>query len=75
MNWLFVALTLTAPAQAGWFKGFCERHLVADDPWPFAKVSSSELIKMFRDEPDSDVTKELEYRMRAGMLTLSESGK
>jgi hypothetical protein len=41
---LLIAILITlAPAEsarAGWWQSFCERHLIADDPYQFETVAS-----------------------------------
>lgn len=72
---IIIAALYTLPAQAGvreWFKGFCERHLIADDPWPLAKESSRMLLIYVRNLDNSVALAELEYRRRHGLLTPAE---
>jgi len=56
---LLLSLAVSA-AQAGWFQDFCERHLIADDPYQFEQTDLAYLIQFYdrlkmrasRDSPD-----------------------
>jgi hypothetical protein len=39
-----LALLIAMPAQAGWFSDFCQRHLIADDPYQFEQTSENLLV-------------------------------
>lgn len=69
---LFLSVLLgSTPAQAdlkGAFKRFCERHIVASDPWPFAESDANELIQIYIHTRDQDVENELRFRIQAKML-------
>lgn len=43
MKLLLIAL-LSSYANAGWWTNWCERHLIADDPYQFETVSSEYII-------------------------------
>jgi hypothetical protein len=34
-------------AQAGWFKDFCTKHLIADDPYQFEQTDLSRLVRYY----------------------------
>jgi hypothetical protein len=53
----------------------CEKMLIGPDPYPYAEVSSYDLIRVCRDQPHNctdDMLKELDYRLHAGMLMPEE---
>lgn len=78
---LLLSLLFTTHAHAGWFKSWCERKLVADDPYQFETASTDWVIKQFtfmqtRDRwktlPEQDaglyaiLRRELEIRIQYG---------
>lgn len=40
-----ILLLAISVAHAGWFSDFCERHLVANDPYQFEQTSSEFLMQ------------------------------
>jgi hypothetical protein len=54
-------------------KDFCAKHLIARDPWPFAKESSQSLIFLLRETGEEGVANELSFRLSAGMLSGAEA--
>jgi hypothetical protein len=34
-------------AQAGWFQDFCERHLVAEDPYQYEELTVEQLVSVY----------------------------
>jgi hypothetical protein len=34
-------------SEAGWFKDFCERHLIADDPYQFEQTDLTRLVRYY----------------------------
>jgi hypothetical protein len=73
MSTLFIlALSLSTPAHAGRWSSFCEKHLVAKDPYPFAEFETRNLLEIYQSSLDRHVREELLYRERANMLSEHE---
>lgn len=45
---LVLAFAVSVRAHAGWWTDFCERHLIADDPYQFETASTEWLIREVR---------------------------
>lgn len=56
-----------------WVHNFCAKYLVADDPAPYAKESTGYLISFYLYNPTEAVQKELEVRLKSGLLTEAEA--
>lgn len=53
------------PSHAGWFQEFCERHLIADDPYQFESYSLETLAEMYQSEGATcSWRKQKTYRLR-----------
>ncbi len=65
----FFALIMPTEASTGWWTDFCQRHLVAEDPQPFADYSFDSLIEIYFNDHDTKCLDEILYRLRAGLLT------
>jgi hypothetical protein len=65
MTGLLLALTIST-AHAGqlsdWWRGFCERHLIANDPWPYADETNDWLIERYNLTGDEQIALELRAR-------------
>jgi len=70
---LLAIYLLPQPSYAGWFNNFCQRHLIADDPHPYAEESSDVLLNAYRFERNVTALHELVFRLRAGMLKEREA--
>ncbi len=44
---LATALLISLPASGGWFRNFCERHLIADDPYEYEDDSIEQLVSAY----------------------------
>lgn len=71
---ILLALMLST-ANAGWFRDWCERNLVGEDPWPFAEMTTDDLFAFHRRKPDWDITRELVWRYRFGLMDGYERAK
>jgi hypothetical protein len=49
MTFIIAALLISSPVMASepWWQGFCERHLIADDPYQFEGLSNDRLISLY----------------------------
>lgn len=77
---MIVLLTLLLAAQytqagriSDWWRGFCERNLVADDPYQFENLSVPELVYIFdtgsaREVVVREMTKRLEWDAKGIIL-------
>lgn len=70
---LILAISITSvTAQAGWWKNFCERHLVGDDPYQFEHLTVEQLVAAyFTFGPSKVLGDEIQKRL-AGELTYEE---
>ncbi len=49
MIYLLVILGLSSsPASGGWFKDFCSRHLIGDDPHQYFHVKTEDLLVAYK---------------------------
>jgi hypothetical protein len=56
-----------------WWRGFCEQHLIATDPLPYADVPTEMLLwSLESGGRDQQVLAELEQRLQAGRLTWAD---
>lgn len=39
--------TASIPAMAGWWKDFCERHLIAENPYQYMDLSVDQLVDAY----------------------------
>jgi hypothetical protein len=69
---LVLALSLSTPAHAGWWAGFCEKHLIAQDPYPYAEFATRNLLEIYQGAFNRQVREELLFRLRANMLSEPE---
>lgn len=69
---LLMLLALSTHAHAGWFKDFCSRHLVAEDPHPYAELHTRHLFEVYRLNSEKKILDEIVFRLRTGMMTESE---
>ncbi len=69
---LLAAIFFSHFAHAGWLKDFCAKHLVANDPFPYAEVKTEQLLTIYSINHDGTVREELEFRRDAWMLTQAE---
>jgi hypothetical protein len=67
MNLILAVFLFLSPAHAGWLKDFCERHIVADDPYPYAEYGTKDLVAMYEASRDRLILKELIYRFDIGL--------
>lgn len=72
MKFILIAI-MASSAQAGWWSTFCEKYLVADDPWPMAEMPTEKLLLSYDRKPTEHVLKELVYRLRHDMLSTEEA--
>lgn len=72
MPLLLVVLMSSASTSANWLKDICARYLVAETPYPYADHDSSKLIEMYELTGDAEMQKELNFRLRAGMLEIDQ---
>ena len=77
-----IALLFSALINKAWMTArepvnrFCERHLIAEDPWPFAEHSNDQLLVILEQGgPSPMVQRELEYRRAQGLLTPAEQDR
>jgi hypothetical protein len=68
---LLIASFFTPPAHAGFWE-FCQNHLIAEDPWPFAESKTEELLDLWEKAHSSEALKELVFRLKANMLSTWE---
>ncbi len=54
---------------------FCEKHLIAEDPRPFAKESTSDLILIYVVSEDDRILVELNDRMALGLMNEQETAE
>lgn len=48
MKFLFsLTLLFSTSANAGWFSNFCERHLVAADPYQYEHLTVDQLVSVY----------------------------
>lgn len=50
----------------------CSDRLIVDDPWPYAKDASVELINNYELTLNKEIERELDFRLKVGMLTDEE---
>lgn len=61
---LLLLILACKPANAGWFKNFCERHLIANDPSQYEESTNIELLEKFNYGPSSEaLIREMFYRL------------
>jgi hypothetical protein len=70
---LILVIMLSLPAQAGWWSDMCARHLISDDPAPYAEVETDQLLEIYKVYSSGKQLDELLYRYRAGMMTHRQS--
>ena len=69
---LILVLLLNQPLEASTlkhrFKSWCERNIVAQDPYPWAEYRTQTLIALYRVKGDETIAKELKWRAKKNVL-------
>lgn len=77
MKSIMVSLLIAVPVHAAsfndFFRGYCERHLIPGDWYPFEEFTNAQLIEKFNFGPTSKALKdEMFYRLNYGQMTDDE---
>lgn len=62
---ILVAVLLFIPtySHASWLTNFCERHLIANNPWPYGDLEAQDLAYIYSRRHEPEVYREMDYRL------------
>ena len=53
-------------------KAFCDRHLIADDPYPYGKTGNLDLLLIYADERSDEARREIVFRLSSGLFSVEQ---